>query len=81
MHVCERLPPLSLSEEVHIGASVLRADTVAASALGITRLDVVTNDLDSDWSDGVVTVCNGIASVTEQLLARVTYGEGLALAC
>ena len=80
MHVCERLPPLSLSEEVDIGASVLRADTVAASALGITRVDVVTNGLDGDLVDGLVTVGNSIASVTDESLARIAHGEGLALA-
>ena len=64
--VCERLPPLGLSEEVDIGASVLRAHTVAASALGITRIAVATNDLDLvDWGDDVVTVGNGLASVTD----------------
>ena len=80
MDVGERLPSLSLGEEVDIGASVLRADTVAASALGITRVDVVSNGLDGDLVDGSVTVGNGIASVTNESLARIAYGEGLALA-
>ena len=66
MDIGEWLPSLSLGKEVDIGASVLRADTVAASALGITRIAVATNDLDLvDWGDDVVTVGNGLASVTD----------------
>ena len=80
MDIGEGLPSLSLGEEVDIGASVLRADTVAASALGITRVDVVTNGLDGDLVDGLITVGNSIASVTDKSLARIADGEGLALA-
>ena len=66
--ICERLPPLSLSEEVVILASILRADTVGAITLGITWFDVVSNSsyLLNNWGDDVlVTVGSSNASVTD----------------
>ena len=61
----ERLPPLGLSEEVDVGASVLRADTVAATAGGIARIGVASFNSYGDWVDGIATVGNGLASVSD----------------
>ena len=61
----ERLPPLGLSEEVDVGASVLRTDTVAATAGRIARIGVGSFNSYVDWGDGIVTVGNGLASVSD----------------
>ena len=65
MVICERLPPLSLSKEVVVGASILRADTVDTSTLGITVLDFGSDSSYLNWGDGLVTVGNCLASVTD----------------
>ena len=71
---------MSLSEEVAIGASILRADTVATSACGITWVDVVSDSSYYNWVDElVVTVGLLLASVTDFDLAGAAYSEGLAL--
>ena len=61
--VCVRLPPLNLSEEVDVGTSILRANTVAVSALRITRVDVVSDDGSGGVHNGRITVGNIDAAV------------------
>ena len=72
---------MSLSEEVAIGASILRADTVATSTCGITWVDVVSDSRNYNWVDGLVTDGLLLASVTDFDLAGSAYSDGLALSC
>ena len=74
-----RLPPLSLSEEVDVWTSILRTDTIAVSALRITRVDVVSDDRSVYGHNGSLTVGNIDATVAGFLLARIANGNGLTL--
>jgi len=54
-----------LSEEVDICTSILRANTIAVCALGITWVNVVSDNINGDWGDRIITVGNRTATVTD----------------